>query len=52
MLYPETFGEGLAFHDKLTLCVDAGVPVPVSVAVVVEDCALVNVSVAVAAPVT
>ena len=33
MLYPETFGEELAFHDKLTLCVGAEVPVAVSVSV-------------------
>jgi len=43
----------LAFHDKLTVCVGAAAPVPVSVSDVVEGWALlVKVSVAVAAPVT
>ena len=36
MLYPETLGELLALHDKLTVCVGAAVPVPVAAAVVVE----------------
>jgi hypothetical protein len=36
MLYPETSDEVLAFHDKLTVCGGGGVPVPVSVSVVVE----------------
>ena len=47
------FDDVLAFHDRLTECVGAGVPVPVSVSVVVEGWALlVNVRVAAAAPVT
>lgn len=47
------FCELLAFHDKLTVCVGAAVPFPVAVSVVVDGWALlVNVSVAVAAPVT
>ena len=42
----------LAFHDKATVCVGAGVPVPVRFSVVVVGCALlVKVSVALAAPV-
>ena len=45
------FGELLAFHDKLTVWVDAVVPVPVRVAVVVGSWALlVKVNVAVAIP--
>jgi hypothetical protein len=41
----------LAFHDSATECVGAAVPVPVSVSLVVEGCALlVNVRVALAAP--
>ena len=41
----------LAFHDKLTVCVAAAVPVPVTVSAVVEGCALlVKVSVPLAAP--
>jgi hypothetical protein len=42
----------LAVHDRFTECVGAGVPVPVSASVVVEDCALlviVNVALAAAA---
>jgi hypothetical protein len=51
MLYPEMFGEVLAFHDKLTVCVGAGAPVPVTVPVVVEGWALlVNVRLALSAP--
>lgn len=51
MLYPEIPDEELGFHDKLTSCVGAGVPVPVRDAVVVEGCALLlNVSVPLAAP--
>lgn len=46
------FCEVLAFHDRLTLCDGAGVPVPLNVSVVVEGCALlVKVSVPLAAPV-
>jgi hypothetical protein len=42
----------LAVHDKLTLCVAAGVPVPVTASVVLEGCALlVKVRVPLAAPV-
>jgi len=53
MLYPETPDEVLAFHDKLTECVGAVLPVPVAVSVVVDGWALLtNVSVALAAPVT
>jgi hypothetical protein len=45
-------GDVLASHDKLTVWVGAGVPVPVSASVVVEGWALlVKVSVALAAPV-
>src|SRR5208283_5066778 len=45
------FGDVLASHDKLTVWVGAGVPVPVSASVVVEGWALlVKVSVAFAAP--
>src|SRR5271169_4080422 len=45
------FDEVLAFHDRFTVCVGAGVPVPVRASVVVIGCALlVNVSEAVAAP--
>ena len=45
------FCEVLAFHDSATECVGAGVPVPVSVSVVVEGCALlVKVRVALTAP--
>lgn len=52
MLYPEMFGELLAFHDKLTVCVGAAVPVPVADPVVVEGWALlVNVRIALSAPV-
>lgn len=52
MLYPLMFGDVLAFHDRFTLCVDAAVPVPVTVSVVVEGCALlVNVSVPLTDPV-
>jgi hypothetical protein len=41
----------LAFHDRLTICVGAAVPVPVNDSVVVEGCALLaKVSVAIAAP--
>jgi hypothetical protein len=48
-----TSDDVLAFHDRLTVCVDAGVPVPVTVSVVVLGCALlVNVSVALTAPAT
>lgn len=51
MLYPEIFREVLAFQDSATECVDAATPVPLSVSVIEEGCALlVNVSVAVAAP--
>ena len=43
----------LAFHDKFTKCVGAGVPVPVSVSMMVEGWALlVKVSEALAAPFT
>jgi hypothetical protein len=53
MLYPAMLGEVLAFHDRLTLWVGAGVPVPVDKSVVVEGCALlVNVRVALSAPAT
>ena len=46
-------GEELALHDKLTVCVGAGVPVPVRVSVAVDDWALlVNVSAPLAAPST
>jgi|ERR1700722_5921025 hypothetical protein len=46
-------GELLALHDKFTVCVGAGVPVPVAPAVVEEGWALLtNVSVALSAPVT
>jgi hypothetical protein len=31
------FGDVLAFHDRLTVWTGAGVPVPVSASVVVED---------------
>jgi hypothetical protein len=42
----------LAFHERFTVCVGAGVPVPVKVSTVVEDWALlVKVSVALTAPV-
>ena len=45
------FDEVLALHDKLTVCVGAGMPVPVTVSVEVEGCALlVKVSVALTAP--
>jgi hypothetical protein len=45
------FWEVLAFHESATECVAAATPVPVSVSVVVEDCALlVKARVAVAAP--
>jgi hypothetical protein len=45
------FCDVLAFHDSATECVEAAVPVPVSISVVVEGCALLaNVSVAVADP--
>jgi len=51
MLYPEMFCDVLAFQDSATECVEAATPVPVSVSVVEEDCALLaKVSVAVAAP--
>jgi hypothetical protein len=51
MLYPEMFEEELASHDKLTVCADAGVPVPLRVWAVVEGCAsLVNVRVPFAEP--
>lgn len=47
------FGELLALHDKFTVCVGAGVPVPVAPAVVEEGWALLtNVRVALSAPVT
>jgi len=50
-LYPEMFSESLALQERATECVETDVPVPVSVSVVVEGCALlVNVSVALAAP--
>jgi len=53
MLYPEMFGEVLALHDKLTVCVGAAAPVPVVASVVGEGCAsLVNVRVALSGPVT
>jgi hypothetical protein len=53
MLYPEMFGEPLAFHDKVTVCAGAATPVPLAVPVSVEGCALlVNVRVALAAPAT
>jgi len=43
--------EVLAFQDKSTLWLEAAVPVPVRLSVVVEGCALlVTVSVALAAP--
>jgi hypothetical protein len=46
------FDEELAFHERLTECADAAVPVPVSVAFVVAVWALLaNVRVAVCAPV-
>jgi hypothetical protein len=51
-LYETTSVEVLAVHDRFTVCVGAGVPVPVSVAVIVGDRALlviVNVALAVAA---
>ena len=52
MLYPDMFGEVLASHDKLTVCVGADAPVPVAVPVVVEGGALlVNVRIALSAPV-
>jgi hypothetical protein len=52
MLYPETFEEVLAVHDKLTVWVGAAVPVPVAESVVVEgDALLVKVRVAVSEPV-
>ena len=45
------FDEILAFHDRFTMCVGAGVPVPFRASVAVVACALlVNVSDAVAAP--
>jgi len=45
------FDEVLAFHDRFTVCVGAGVPVPVRAPVVVVGCAvLVKVSEALAAP--
>jgi hypothetical protein len=48
-LYPTTFGEVLAFHDRLTVC---AVPVPVADSLVEDgDALLVNVRVAFAAPV-
>ena len=51
MLYPKIFGELLAVHDRRTVCVGAGVPVPVAAAVVAEDWAsLVNVRVALITP--
>jgi hypothetical protein len=51
MLYPEIFAEVLGLHDKVTECVGAVVPVPVSVAVVFVVCAsLVTVNVADWAP--
>ncbi len=52
MLYPDIFGEVLAFHDKLTVCVGAGAPAPVTVPVVVEGWALlVNVRIPLSVPV-
>ena len=38
MLY-EMCGASLGFHDRLTVCVGAGVPVPLADSVVVEGCA-------------
>lgn len=40
MLYPEMLEDILAFQDKLTECVGAGVPVPVSASLMVEVSAL------------
>lgn len=52
-LYPEMFPEVLAVQDRLTECVGAAVPLPVTVSVVVEGCALlVKVRVALALPAT
>ncbi len=46
------FDDVLAVHDRLTECTGTGKPVPVSVPVVVEDCALLaKVAVALSAPV-
>lgn len=53
MLYPEMFGDELAFQDKFTLCVVAAVPVPVrACVVVVGEALLVTVRVAFTVPVT
>jgi len=51
MLYPEIFSDSLALQERLTECVGAAAPVPVSVSIVTEGCAsLVKVNVALAAP--
>lgn len=53
MLYPVVFGDVLAFQDKLTECVGAGVALPESATEIVEGCALLlKLRVAVAVPVT
>jgi len=54
MLYPEMFCELLAFQERFTEWLGAGVPVPVRASVVVVGCALlvkVNVAFTVAAAV-
>ena len=52
MLYPEMFGEVLAFHERETSWVGAGSPVPVRVSAVGEVWALLaKLSVALADPV-
>lgn len=52
-MYPDTFEEELAVHDKATVWVGAAVPVPVAASEVVEgDALLVKVRVAVSEPVT
>lgn len=50
-MYPEMFGDVLAVHDRFTVWVGAGVPVPVRFPIVVEGWALlVKVSIALTAP--